>query len=145
MLSRSPVSATLPCRGLKAALTFYTKRLGLKLTSGSVEDGYLEFAAGGGTVLQLFESDSKKSEDTGATFEVEDLGTEMKALTKRGVRFEDYDLPGIKTVDGVATMGEHEGAWIKDPGGNILGLHQRRKKSRMSARPRRGKPAPGRK
>jgi catechol 2,3-dioxygenase-like lactoylglutathione lyase family enzyme len=124
MLSRAPVSATLPCRGLKAALTFYTKKLGLKLKSGSVKDGYLEFAAGGGTVLSLFESDSTKSKDTAATFEVDDLDREMKALAKRGVKFEDYDVPGIKTINGVATMGDHKGAWIKDPGGNILGLHQ---------------------
>jgi catechol 2,3-dioxygenase-like lactoylglutathione lyase family enzyme len=124
MLSRSPVAATLPCRSLKAALAFYTKKLGLKLACGSVRDGYLEFAAGGGTVLQLFESKSTKSEDTAATFEVDDLDKEMKAIAKRGVKFEDYDLPGIKTVGGVATMGEHKGAWIKDPGGNILALHE---------------------
>jgi catechol 2,3-dioxygenase-like lactoylglutathione lyase family enzyme len=125
MLSRSPVAATLPCRSLKAALTFYTKKLGLKLASGSVKDGYLELAAGSGTTLLLFESDSKKSEDTAATFEVVDLDKEMKALAKRGVKFVDYDLPGIKTINGVAIMGDHKGAWIKDPGGNILGLHQR--------------------
>jgi catechol 2,3-dioxygenase-like lactoylglutathione lyase family enzyme len=124
MLSRCPVAATLPCRSLKTALTFYTKKLGLKLASGSVQDGYLEFAAGGGTALMLFESRSTKSEDTAATFEVADLDKEMRALAKRGVRFERYDLPGIKTINGVATMGEHKGAWIKDPGGNILGLHQ---------------------
>jgi hypothetical protein len=72
----------------------------------------------------VFESDSDKSDDTAATFEVADLAKEMQELRKRGVEFEEYDLPGIKTVDGVATMGKHKGAWIKDPGGNILGLHQ---------------------
>jgi catechol 2,3-dioxygenase-like lactoylglutathione lyase family enzyme len=125
MLSRSPIAATLPCRSLKAALPFYTKKLGLRLASGSVKDGYLEFAGGGGTVLQLFESKSTKSKDTAATFEVADLDKEMKALAKRGVKFEHYNLPGIKTVDGVATMDGHRGAWIRDPGGNILGLHER--------------------
>ncbi len=125
MLSKSRVAATLPTRNLKAALDFYTKKLGLKLESGSVKDGYLEFVAGGGTVLQLYESKSTKSKATAATFEVGDLGEEMKALAKRGVKFENYNLPGIKTVNGVATMGDDKGAWIKDPGGNILGLHQR--------------------
>src|SRR5688572_15953677 len=124
MLSKSPVFATLPFRGLKAAEDFYTKKIGLERTSGSIEDGYLEFKAGNGTVLQVFESDSKKSDDTCATFEVADLAKEMDELRKKGVKFEEYDLPGIKTVNGVATMGTMKAAWFKDPGGNVLGLHQ---------------------
>jgi catechol 2,3-dioxygenase-like lactoylglutathione lyase family enzyme len=125
MLSDSPVAATLPFQGLEKAQEFYSEKLGLELLSGSVEEGYLEFGAGEGTVIQLFESDSEKSEDTAATFEVEDLAREMEELRKKGVRFEEYDLPDIKTVRGVATMGGHKGAWIKDPGGNVIGLHQR--------------------
>jgi hypothetical protein len=99
-------------------------KLGLELVAGSVADGYLEFAAGKGTLLQVFESDSEKSGDTAATFEVPDLARTMRDVKKKGVKFEDYDLPDIKTKNGVATMGEHKGAWIKDPGGNIIGLHQ---------------------
>jgi hypothetical protein len=56
MLSHSSVAATLPSFGLKSA-----RRLGLKLTAGSVKDGFLEFEGGDGTTIQLFESDSKKS------------------------------------------------------------------------------------
>ena len=73
MLSRTPVSATLPYKNLKSATAFYTKKLGLVHVSGSVEDWYLEFQAGQGTRIQLFESKSRKSQDTAATFEVEDL------------------------------------------------------------------------
>jgi catechol 2,3-dioxygenase-like lactoylglutathione lyase family enzyme len=124
MLSRLPVAATLPFRGLKTAKAFYSKKLGLRLASGSVKHGYLEFKAGGGTVIQVFESKSKKSGDTAATFTVTNLAKEMGALRKKGVVFEDYDLPGIKTVRGVASMGDHRAAWFKDPGGNILCLHQ---------------------
>jgi catechol 2,3-dioxygenase-like lactoylglutathione lyase family enzyme len=125
MLSRSPVTASLPFRDLKKAKDFYTKKLGLKLVEGSIKDGYLAFAAGKGTEVHVFESGSTKSKDTAATFEVSNLEREMAALRKKKVVFEEYDLPGIKTVNGVATMGKHKGAWIKDPGGNILGLHQR--------------------
>ena len=124
MLSRSVVAATLPFRGLKKAKTFYSTKLGLKLRAGSVREGYLEFKAGGGSVIQVFESNSKKSKDTAATFDVTNLAKEMAALRKKGVVFENYDLPRIKTVRGVATMGDHKGAWFKDPGGNILCLHQ---------------------
>ena len=59
-----------------------------------------------------------------ATFEVKDLASEMAALRKKGVKFEEYDLPDIKTVRGVATMDGHKGAWFKDPGGNVLALHE---------------------
>lgn len=124
MLSKAHVAATLPYRGLKTARPFYGKKLGLKLLSGSVRDGYLEFAAGKGSVIQLFESRSRKSKDTAATFEVENLAREMAALRRKGVKFQEYDLPRIKTVNGVATMDGHKGAWIKDPSGNILGLHE---------------------
>jgi catechol 2,3-dioxygenase-like lactoylglutathione lyase family enzyme len=124
MLSKSPVSATLPFEGLATATDFYVKKLGLELESGSVEDGFLEFRAGDGTTLAVFESDSKKSDDTAATFMVDDLAKEMEALRKQGVKFEEYDLPGIKTVKGVATMDGHNAAWFKDPGGNVLCLHQ---------------------
>ena len=124
MLSKSPVAATLPYRGLKTATGFYSKKLGLELLSGSVRDGYLEFGAGKGTVIQVFESGSKKSDDTAATFEVSDLAREMAALRTKRVVFEEYDLPGIKTVRGVATMGDHKAAWFKDPSGNVLCLHQ---------------------
>ena len=122
MLSKSPVAATLPFLGLKSALDFYTKKVGLEIASGSAEEGYLEFKAGNGTRLEVFESDSKKSDDTAATFEVDDLAKEMAELRKKGVKFEDYDLPGVKTVDGVANMGGHRAAWFKDPGGNVIAM-----------------------
>jgi len=124
MLTRSPVFATLPFEGLARAKDFYGKKVGLKLKAGSPKMGWLEFGAAKGTTIQLFESDSKKSEDTAATFTVRNLEKEMAELRKRGVEFEDYDLPGIKTVDGVATMGKTKAAWFKDPGGNVIAVVQ---------------------
>ena len=124
MLSKSPVMATLPYEGLKTAEEFYVRTLGLERKQGSIEDGWLEFEAGDGTLLEVFESDSKKSDDTGATFAVEDLAEEMAALRKKGVRFEDYDLPEIKTVNGVFEAEGMKAAWFKDPGGNVICLVQ---------------------
>jgi catechol 2,3-dioxygenase-like lactoylglutathione lyase family enzyme len=124
MLSTARVSATLPFEGLARAEPFYVQTLGLKQVGGSVREGWMEFEAGDGTVLEVFESDSDKSDDTAATFEVTDLAAEMDALREKGVRFEEYDLPGIKTVKGVAKMGSHRSAWVKDPAGNVLALHQ---------------------
>jgi predicted enzyme related to lactoylglutathione lyase len=126
MLSKAPLAATLPFRGLKAAQNFYSRKVGLKLRSGSAKDGYLEYKTGGGTALLVFESNSrKKSDNTAATFEVGNLDREMVTLRKKGVEFEEYDLPGIKTVDGVADLnGMGRGAWFKDPDGNVIALHE---------------------
>lgn len=134
MLSKLPVSPVLPCPNLKAALDFYRKKLGLELIEGSVKEGYLEFAAGKGTVLNCFESDSKKSNDTAAGFEVSDLEKEMTAIRKKGVKFESYDLPGLKTVNGIAEQNGHRAAWLKDPAGNVICLHSGGKKPRKRRR-----------
>ena len=124
MLSTAPLTATIPFRGLEKAERFYSKKLGLKRVAGSASDGYLAYKAGKGTSLLLFESTSKKkSDNTAATFEVANLAREMAVLRERGLEFEEYDLPGIKTVDGVAE-GMGKIAWLKDPDGNILALHE---------------------
>jgi hypothetical protein len=52
-----------------------------------------------------------------------DVAEAKKALESKGVRFEDYDMPGLKTQNGIADMGEEgQAAWFTDPGGNIIGL-----------------------
>ena len=48
----------------------------------------------------------------------------MEFLEQRGVVFDDYDLPDLKTVDHVCVMGAEKAAWFKDPDGNVLCLHQ---------------------
>lgn len=55
---------------------------------------------------------------------VRDVEATVADLRGRGVTFEDYDLPGLKTVDGIADLGGIKGAWFKDPEGNILSVVQ---------------------
>jgi hypothetical protein len=52
---------------------------------------------------------------------------EMADLRGRGVTFEEYDLPGLKSTDGVAEFGRLRGAWFKDSEGNILGVTEMRR------------------
>jgi hypothetical protein len=63
---------------------------------------------------------------------VVDIEATVAALKARGVVFEEYDLPGLKTVNGIAEIvgnypskgvGE-KGAWFRDSEGNLLGLGQ---------------------
>ena len=62
---------------------------------------------------------------TQAFWAVDDLDAEMAELRARGLVFEEYDLPGLKTVNGVSTGGVAKTAWFKDSEGNILGISQR--------------------
>lgn len=64
------------------------------------------------------------AQHTVAGWAVDTIETEVAELKTRGVVFEEYDLPGLKTVDGIATVGPNRAAWFKDSEGNILGVVQ---------------------
>lgn len=80
--------------------------------------------AGGSTLVLLPRPDSRPAESTAMSFEVADIGSEVSALEGRGVMFEDYDLPEIKTVDHICEFGTEKAAWFKDPDGHVLCVHQ---------------------
>jgi hypothetical protein len=65
-----------------------------------------------------------KDDQTQAAFRVADLRREVAELRRRGVNIEDYDLPGHKTVDGIADIGFAWRAWLIDPGKNCVGIMQ---------------------
>jgi hypothetical protein len=59
-------------------------------------------------------------------FLVDDVARTVVSLRAKGVDFETYDQPGLKTKDGVAVIagGHGKGAWFKDTEGNLIGLAQ---------------------
>ncbi|AJF63594.1 VOC family protein [Streptomyces vietnamensis] len=118
MLSDSPIAAIIPVSDMNRAKQFYSETLGLPLTKETPEDTRFEC---GGTVIGLYETPyGGKAEHTLASWKVDDLDAEMSTLRSMGVTFEEYDLPGIKTVDGVVESDTMRGAWFKDSEGNIL-------------------------
>jgi predicted enzyme related to lactoylglutathione lyase len=123
MLSNAPLSATLPAVDIERAKKFYAEKLGLK-ESASQEPGGVTFDCGNGTQLYIYQRAPVKVEHTLASFMVKDLAAEMTELRGRGVVFEEYDFPGLKTVNGIADMGGFKAAWFKDSEGNILGIGQ---------------------
>jgi hypothetical protein len=58
------------------------------------------------------------------TSEVPDLVAEVADLQERGVRFEDYDLPDLRTENHIAAMGDERAAWFRDTEGNALCVHE---------------------
>ena len=125
MLTDARIAPTLPVTDLERARKFYRDTLGLRLREEVPPDGLL-FESSTGSVLLVYQrSSGPKGDNTACVFEVDDLVAVMRSLRKQGITFEEYDLPGLRTVNGVATVGDRKGAWFKDPDGNILGLGER--------------------
>jgi hypothetical protein len=83
------------------------------------------FHCGGDSQLVVTKSSvGTKDEQTQATFRVADVRAEVSELRRRGVKIEDYDLPGLKTQDGIADIGFAWMAWFIDPAKNCVGLIQ---------------------
>jgi catechol 2,3-dioxygenase-like lactoylglutathione lyase family enzyme len=126
MLANALVCATIPTTDLERAKSFYGQTLGLPEGRVGVEGGVF-YEAGEGTMFRVYERPAghTTAQQTVAVFLVEDLEQEMSELRKRGVSFEEYDLPNLKTEEGVySDSSGFKGSWVKDPDGNILGLTQ---------------------
>jgi catechol 2,3-dioxygenase-like lactoylglutathione lyase family enzyme len=124
MLTKAPVTTMLPVKDLNRAREFYEKKLGLK-PIGARQDGKFLFAGGDGGTLALFpKPEGTKAEHTAVSFLVKDIAREIKELKQKGVVFEDYDFPGLKTENHVCVLGSEKAAWFKDTEGNYLCLHE---------------------
>ncbi len=125
LLTNALVCATVPTTNLERARRFYEEMLGLKAAISDERRG-VYYQAGGGTMLNLYERQHATIEHSVATFLVENLEKVMSDLRSRGVSFEEYDLPDLKTENGVYS--DETGfkvSWFKDPDGNILNLVSR--------------------
>lgn len=122
-LAAAPVTCMLPVKDLARARRYYEDGLGLQ-PLGERPDGKFVYRCGG-TELALFpKPEGSKAEHTVVSFRVPDIAAAIRTLEQRGVRFEDYDLPGFKTVEHVCVLDAEKAAWFIDPEGNILCLHE---------------------
>jgi len=79
----------------------------------------------GGSEFGIYETPSGgQAAHTLASFKVSDLDAEMAGLRGKGVVFEEYDMPGLKTVNSIATTRTSKAAWFKDTEGNIMAIIQ---------------------
>ena len=123
MLGDHPITPVLLAKDLAASRDFYHEKLGLEILKEDEND--IVFKCGGGTHVAVTKSTvGTADEQTQASWQVPDIRSEVAELRARGVKVEDYDLPGLKTEDGVADIGFALVAWIIDPGKNALGILQ---------------------
>jgi predicted enzyme related to lactoylglutathione lyase len=123
MLRAAPIRAYIPVSDLSRARNFYEKTLGLAPKEEYA--GGVIYECGGAEVFMYPTQNAGTSKASQAFWQVEDIEAEVADLKVRGVVFEEYDMPGIRMKNGIATGGGAKTAWFKDTEGNILAVSQR--------------------
>ncbi|WP_404299664.1 VOC family protein [Alicycliphilus denitrificans] len=123
MFSDSSVTTMLPVKDMARARAFYEGCLGL-LPGGLRPDGKFVYMVGGTTLALFPKPEGTKADHTAISFRVADIVAAIAELKCSGVVFEDYDFPGLKTVDHVCVLGAEKAAWFKDTEGNYLCIHE---------------------
>jgi catechol 2,3-dioxygenase-like lactoylglutathione lyase family enzyme len=122
VLTETPFYAIIPTADLERARRFYERMLGL---TPHRDLGQEVVYRAGSTYLDVYITEAAGSaRHTLGSFVVDDIEATTNALRARGLTLEAYDLPGLKTIDGIARLGPEKVAWFKDPDGNILSLTQ---------------------
>jgi predicted enzyme related to lactoylglutathione lyase len=123
MLQKSPLYAYLPAKDVGRARKFYEDKLGFKAKRETAGGVVYEF--GKDTACFLYPTpNAGTSKASQAFWQVDDIEREVNELKKRGVKFEEYDMPGMKTSNSIYTGGGAKAAWFKDSEGNILAVIQ---------------------
>ena len=131
MLENAHIAARLPARDLDRARRFYSEKLGLE--AADEREGGLLYHSPGGDFALFQSAGASPGTFTQMGWEVDDIEATVRDLRSRGVVFEEYDLPGLKTVDGIADIegnypstnstGERA-VWFHDSEGNLIGIGQ---------------------
>ncbi|MEV0218499.1 VOC family protein [Streptomyces sp. NPDC050704] len=131
ILARGRVATRLPAQDLERARRFYSERLGLEPVDE--RPGGLLYRCGGVDFVLFQSTGSSPGTFTQMAWEVDDIDGAVSELRRRGVVFEEVDLPGLRTRDGIADVegnypskgarGER-GGWFRDSEGNLLGIGQ---------------------
>jgi predicted enzyme related to lactoylglutathione lyase len=118
-------SAVICSTDLARSQAFYENAVGLSLSPETIPN-HLLFECGDGSTLLVYGRPSPPVADhTQVRFWSDDVEADAAELAARGVVFEEYDFPTLKTVGGIATTpGIGRSAWFKDPDGNTLALFQ---------------------
>jgi predicted enzyme related to lactoylglutathione lyase len=124
MLKNAPIVPYIPVADMARARKFYEGTLGLEPKEEYAGGVIYEFGKGS-RVFMYLSSGAGTSKASTAFWAVDDVAAEVAELKARGVVFEEYDMPGVKTVNGIATGGGARTAWFKDSEGNILAISQR--------------------
>jgi len=120
MFEKLMATAVLPASDVVRARNYWRDVLGHEPIASDEGGDFYDF---GGTLVLVYETQfAGTAKNTALNLVTEDLDRDMTALRTRGVTFHDYDMPGLKTVDGVAEFAGVRGAWFSDSEGNIIAI-----------------------
>jgi catechol 2,3-dioxygenase-like lactoylglutathione lyase family enzyme len=121
MLQRFPMYAYIPAKDVERARRFYEGTIGFEPKEEVAGGVVYEF--GERTACFLYPTpNAGTSLASQAFWQVQDIEREVAELKARGVRFEQYDMPGTKAGSEIADAGGAKAAWFKDSEGNIMAL-----------------------
>lgn len=123
MLQSSPMYAYIPAKDVSRARKFYEGKLGFKARQEVAGGVAYEFGKGTGCFLYPTPN-AGTSKASQAFWQVDDIEREVTELKARGVKFEEYDMPGMKGRNSIYAGGGARAAWFKDSEGNILAVVQ---------------------
>jgi len=125
MLQNSPLYAYIPAKDVSRARKFYEEKLGFKPSRQIEGSGGVVYDFGKGTSCFLYPTpNAGTSRASQAFWQVDDIEREVAELKKRGVQFENYDMPGMEKAGSIFTGGGARAAWFKDSEDNILAVIQ---------------------
>lgn len=123
MLQKSPMYSYIPVKDVGRARKFYEEKLGFKPKQEVAGGVVYEF--GKRTACFMYPTpNAGTSHASQAFWQVEDVEREVAELKARGVTFEEYDMPGMKTEGGISTAGGAKAVWFRDTEGNIMAVIQ---------------------
>ena len=120
MLEGASAHTTLPVLDMERAKRFYTETVGA--IPGEATPGGAFFHLGDSSFTLYPTPNPDRGGHTQMGLRVPDVRAAVAELRSRGVTFEEYDFPGLKTTDGIAEMEGVSAAWFKDPEGNTIGV-----------------------
>ena len=121
MLNDARIVPYIPVADLARARQFYEGKIGL--TPKEQYAGGVIYECGGGSWVFMYPSAGAGTLKASTAFwAVDDVVAEVTALKSRGVVFEEYDMPGLKTVNGIAEIAGTKVAFFKDSEGNLVAI-----------------------
>jgi predicted enzyme related to lactoylglutathione lyase len=123
MLQKSPMYPYIPAKDMNRARQFYEQKLGF--TPKQEFAGGVVYEFGGHTSCFMYPTPNAGTSSASQAFwQVDDVEREVAELKAKGVKFEEYDTPDMRTENGIASGGGTKAAWFKDSEGNIMAVIQ---------------------
>lgn len=120
MLKNAPIRAYIPASDITRARKFYEELIGLQPKAEYA--GGVVYECGGAEVFMYPTPNAGTSKASQAFWQVKDVEAEVAGLKARGVKFEEYDFPGVAMKGSIVLAGGAKTAWFKDTEGNILAI-----------------------